>query len=114
LLKDSFPCPIPNVEKDAHARPFLETDNTHGGTAFNHDRCRSGDDGTLSRIAVAQMTRFIAGRKELVNHAEPGPRYNEMEKPETLGFVRFALTNRPMPGHQARGTSRCGLRLFSI
>jgi hypothetical protein len=37
LLKDSFPCPIPNVEKDALSRPFLESDNTHEGSGFNSD-----------------------------------------------------------------------------
>jgi hypothetical protein len=67
LLKDSFPCPIPNVEKDALSRPFLESDNTHEGTTFNNDHASCAGCGTLSRIAVAQMTRFGARRKGLVN-----------------------------------------------
>jgi hypothetical protein len=67
LLKDSFPCPIPNVEKDAQPRPFLESDNTHEGAGFNHDHAGGAGPGTLSRIAVAQMTRFGASRKGLVN-----------------------------------------------
>jgi hypothetical protein len=67
LLKDSFPCPIPNVEKDAQPRPFLESDNTHEGTAFNNDHACGKGCGTLSRTAVAQMTRFDARWKGLVN-----------------------------------------------
>jgi hypothetical protein len=67
LLKDSVPCPIPNVEKDAQPRPFLESDNTHEGTVFNNDHAHGEGWGTLSRIAVAQMTRFGVRRKGLVN-----------------------------------------------
>jgi len=35
MLKDSVPCPIPNLEKDATARPFFPTDITHDTAPFN-------------------------------------------------------------------------------
>jgi len=58
LLKDSVPCPIPNLEKDTLSRPFSEHDITQERPPFNNDPCAPAGFSTLSHSHVAQMTRF--------------------------------------------------------
>jgi hypothetical protein len=58
LLKDSVPCPIPNLEKDTLPRPFSGHDITQARSTFNNDPPAPAAFSTLSHSHVAQMTRF--------------------------------------------------------
>jgi hypothetical protein len=58
LLKDSVPCPIPNLENEAIARPLSNFDITHGVVPFNNHREARMLSTALSGWPVAQMTRF--------------------------------------------------------
>jgi hypothetical protein len=52
LLKDSFPCPIPNSEKTCAPRRFFITDITDRPPPFNHDVTFIARVRTLSEVML--------------------------------------------------------------
>ena len=56
------------LEKDTHARPFFEPDNTQRRAPFNRNPCDGAVVQVLSERPVAQMTRFHPARKGSVYH----------------------------------------------
>src|SRR6185312_12327154 len=67
MLKDSVPCPIPNSEKDAPARPFSRHDITQAGLPFNRDRSFPTASMFLSCACVAEWPRFEGDGEGIVN-----------------------------------------------
>ncbi|MBA3448472.1 MAG: hypothetical protein H0T56_12880 [Pseudaminobacter sp.] len=101
MLKDSVPCPIPNVEDDSIARFFFETDITRAPPPFNPDRARREAGGALCGIAVAQMTRFEGAAKPLINHigavAIRWPAPHPLRRPPFIESPAFGQSLHPNP-----------------
>jgi hypothetical protein len=93
MLKDSVPCPIPNSEKDAPARPFSRHDITQAGLPFNNDPPAPASFLMLSPVHVAQMTRFKGAREGIVNGygrvdaRKAGNRPENADSDRTMGDV---------------------------
>lgn len=83
------------LEKDTHARPFFEPDNTRQRAPFNRNPRNGAPVQVLSERPVAQMTRFHPARKGSVYHLslDGGVRTGKRDRTHLCSCDRLSQEN---------------------